>query len=131
MGVFLKVIAGTLLAVVVSLILSRQSKDFSVILIICVCCMVSSVAVGFYKQIFQFIEKLEQSGNLNTELIQIILKSVGIALISEITILICADSGNSALGKVIQMMSSALIIWICIPLFTKLLEMVESILGYL
>ena len=131
MGVFLKVIAGTLLAVVVSLILSRQSKDFSVILIICVCCMVSSVAVGFYKQIFQFIEKLEQSGNLNTELIQIILKSVGIALISEITILICADSGNSALGKVIQMMSSALIIWICIPLFTKLLEIVESILGYL
>ncbi len=131
MDILFKAAAGVLLTVVISLILSRQGKDFSAILVICVCCMVCSAAVRFYQQIFQFIHKLEQTGNLNGELISVILKSVGIALLSEITVLICSDSGNAALGKVIQILSSAVIIWLCIPLFTELLELVENILGYL
>ncbi len=131
MDVLLKAAAGVLLTVIISLILSRQGKDFSILLVICVCCMICSAAIGYYQQIFQFIQKLERTGNLNSELISIIAKSVGIGLLSEITVLICTDSGNSALGKVIQILSSAVIIWLCIPLFTELLELVEGILGYL
>ncbi len=131
MDVLWKAAAGVLLTVIISLVLSRQGKDFSVILIICVCCMVGAAAISYYQQVFQFVRKLEQTGNLNGELISIILKAVGISLLSEITVLICSDSGNAALGKVIQILSSIVIIWLCIPLFTELLELVEKILGYL
>lgn len=131
MDVLWKAIAGILITVIISLILSRQNKDFSIILVICVCCMICSVAIGYYRQIFQFIRKLEFAGNLNGEMISIILKSVGIALLTEITVLICSDSGNAALGKVIQILSSAVMLWLCIPLFSELLELVEKVLGYL
>lgn len=131
MDILWKAVAGVLLTVIISLILSRQGKDFSVILIICVCCMVCSAAIKYYQQIFQFIRRLERTGNLSGELITVILKAVGICLMSEITVLICSDSGNAALGKVIQILSSIIIIWLCIPLFTELLELVEKILGYL
>ena len=131
MDMLFKATAGVLLAVILSLILSRHGKDYSTILIICVCCMVCSVAIQFYQEIFQFVQKLTQTGNLNSELIKIILRSVGIALLAEVTVLICMDSGNSALGKVIQMLSSAVILWICIPLFTELVDLVENILGNL
>lgn len=131
MDILFKAVAGVLLCVVISLILSRQGKDFSTILVISVCCMVCGCAIGFYQQIFQFIRKIQQTGNLNSEMISIILKSAGIAMLSEITVLICADSGYAALGKVIQILSSAVIIWMCIPLFTELLNIVENILGYI
>lgn len=131
MDVLWKAIAGILITVIISLILSRQNKDFSIILVICVCCMICSVAIGYYRQIFQFVRKLEFAGNLNSEMISIILKSVGIALLTEITVLICSDSGNAALGKVIQILSSAVMLWLCIPLFSELLELVEKVLGYL
>ena len=131
MDVLWKAIAGILITVIISLILSRQNKDFSIILVICVCCMICSVAIGYYRQIFQFVRKLEFAGNLNGEMISIILKSVGIALLTEITVLICSDSGNAALGKVIQILSSAVMLWLCIPLFSELLELVEKVLGYL
>lgn len=131
MDVLLKAAAGVLLTVIISLVLSRQGKDFSTILIICVCCMVGVASISYYQQIFQFVRKLERTGNLNGELISVILKSVCISLLSEITVLICSDSGNAALGKVIQILSSIVIIWLCIPLFTELFELVENILGYL
>lgn len=129
MDMFIKAAAGVLIAVVISLVLSRQGKDYAVILVICVCCMVGSVAMIYIEQVITFIENLESIGNLNHDLISVLFKCVGIGLLSEITTTICADSGHSALGKMLQLLSTAVILWLCIPMFTKLLDLVQQVLG--
>lgn len=128
MDVFFKVSAGVLLSVIVSLVLAKQGKEFSALLIICVCCMILAVAVTFFQKIFSFLTTLEQIGSLNKELLSILFKTVGIGLLSEITTLICNDSGNQAMGKALQILSAAVILWLCIPMFSKLIELVESVL---
>lgn len=129
MDIFLKAVAGVLIAVVVSLIVSKQGKDFSVLLVIVVCCMVAAVGLGYLEAIIGFIRLLQQKGNLNGDLIAVLMKAVGIGIISEITCMICTDSGNAALAKVIQFLTSSVILWLCIPLFTQLIELIESVLG--
>lgn len=129
MDIFIKASAGVLIATVISLVLSKQGKDFSVLLVICVCCMMAVACFRYLQEIIDFIKLLENKAKLNRDLISIILKSVGISLLSEITSMICTDSGNAAFGKVIQLMSSAVILWLSIPLFTQLIELVESVLG--
>lgn len=131
MDVFFKATAGVLLAIIISMILSRQGKDFSLLLVLCVCSMVAAAALSYFQEIFQFIQSLESLGNLNHSFVGILFKAVGIGILSEITILICTDSGNSALGKGIQILSTAIILWICIPLFTQLMELVKTILSNL
>ena len=129
MDVFVKSVAGILITVVATLVLSKKDKDFSVLLVICVCCMVAAVALGYLKEIIQFIRLLQQKGNLDSDLIGVLLKAVGISVLTEITSMICTDSGNAALGKVIQFLSSSVILWLSIPLFTQLLELIEDVLG--
>ncbi len=129
MDIFIKAAAGVLIAVVVSLILSREGKDFSILLVICVSFMVGVTALSYVEKILEFIRSLESVGNLNSQLLAILFKSVGIGLICEITTMICADSGNSALGKMIQILSTVVILWLCIPLFSKLLELIQQVLG--
>lgn len=129
MDVFVKSVAGILITVLATLILSKKEKDFSILLVICVCCMIAAVSLGYLKEIIQFIRVLQQKGNLDSDLIGVLLKSVGIGILTEITCMICTDSGNSALGKVIQFLSSSVILWLSIPLFTQLLELIESVLG--
>lgn len=129
MDIFIKAVAGVLIATVVTLILSKQGKDYSILLVICVCCMVTAVALGYLDEIIDFLRLLQEKGNLNSDLIAILLKAVGIGILSEITCMICTDSGNAAMGKVVQFLSSAVILWLCIPLFTQLIELVESVLG--
>lgn len=129
MDIFIKAVAGVLVAAIVTLILAKQGKDFSVLLVICVCCMVTVTALGYLQKIMDFLNLLQIKGNLNKDLIAILLKSVGIGVLSEITGMICTDSGNAALGKVIQFLSASVILWLCIPLFTQLLELIESVLG--
>lgn len=131
MDVFFKATAGVLLAIIISMVLSRQGKDFSLLLVLCVCSMVAAVALNYFQEIFAFIQSLESLGNLNHNFVGILFKAVGIGILSEITILICTDSGNSALGKAIQILSTAIILWICIPLFTQLMDLVKTILSNL
>ncbi len=129
MDLYLKIIAGVLLTVVVCLVLSKQGKDFSVMLVIMGCCMCAAGAAKYLQQIISFLEKLQLLGNLNSELISVLLKTAGIGILSEIVSLICTDSGNGALGKTLQILSTGVILWLAIPVFTQLMELVEDILG--
>ncbi len=128
MDIFLKAASGILIALVLYLVLIKQNKDISTLLTVAVCCLVGVSAVTYFQPVIQFLSKLQLLGNINSDMLGVILKAVGIALLSEITSLICADAGNSSLGKILQMTASAVILWISLPLFTSLIELIEKIL---
>ncbi len=94
-----------------------------------VCCMVIAGALQYLEPVFSFVENLETLAGLDHDFFQILLKSVGIGLIAEIASLICADVGNAALGKSLQIMATAVILWLSLPLFNSLIDLMINILG--
>ncbi len=128
MELFLKATAGILITLVVYLILAKQGKDFSLLLTVAVCCMIATAAMHYLRPVIDFFDKLQALGNLNLQLLNILIKTVGIALISEITAHICTDTGNAALGKTLQILASAVVLWLSLPLFTSLIDLIEEIL---
>ena len=91
--------------------------------------MVGVLALSYLRPVIELIDELQAVGQLDSGMLEIILKAVGIGLIGEIASLICSDAGNAALGKSLQLLSSAVILWLSIPLLTQLLELVQQILG--
>lgn len=122
-------IAGVMLTVVLGITLSKQGKDISLVLTMVVCCMVLLAATSYLKPVMEFVERLETISNLDAGYSRIVLKSVGIGLITEIAVLICNDSGNTALGKSLQIAATVLVLWFSLPLMEALLEMIERIMG--
>jgi len=129
MHTFWQVIAGALITVVLGLAMSKQGKDITLLLSVAGCCMALVVAVNYLKPVVAFVEQLKTIGNLNGNMLKIMLKSVGIGLVAEIAAMICNDSGNSALSKSVQILAAAAVLWLSIPLMTELLELVEQIVG--
>lgn len=129
MNLFLKVIAGVLIALILGIVLDKQGKDISLLLTIAVCSMVMVAAVNYLQPIMDFVGRLKSVGQLDSNLVQILMKAVGIGLIAEITGLICTDAGNAALGKTLQILAAAVIIWLSIPLLNQLIEIIEQVLG--
>lgn len=129
MTVFLQVVAGVIVAVVLGLALSKQGKDITLLLGIAVCCMALAAAASYLEPVIDFIRSLQALGGLNSDMLGIMLKAVGIGLIAEVAGLICADSGNGALGKTIQIVASAAVLWLSVPLMTALLELIQKIVG--
>ena len=129
MGTFLSVLAAVLLAVVLGLVLNKQNKDMSLMLTMAVCAMVLIAAAVYLRPVLDFVKKLQSVGNLDSDILQIILKSVGIALVGEIAGMICNDSGFGAMGKAIRILSMVVILWLSLPLMESLLELLQKIMG--
>ena len=128
MDIFLKVTAAILLSAILSLVLSKQGADISLLLTIAVSCMILIAALTYIKPILDFSRKLVTIGGIRTELLEILLKVGGIGMISQIAGRICADSGNQSLGKALQIMTIAVILCLSIPVLEEMLSLIETVL---
>lgn len=129
MDIFLKTVAGIITALVLWITLNRQGKDHAVLLTVAVCAMVVTVGITFLQPVVAFLRKVQAIGELDEDLVSVVLKAVGIGLIGEITVLICKDAGNESMGKALQILTTMVILRISVPVFEKLLLLLERILG--
>lgn len=129
MEVYWKATAAALITSVLTIMLSKQQKDYAQVLSMAVCAMGIGVMVYFLNPVLEFLRQLQELGDLNGDMLLILLKSVGIGLVSEVASMACADAGNGSLGKMLQMLCAASILWISLPMFQQLLELITQILG--
>ena len=128
MNQIFKICATVLIACVISLVIEKKEKDLAVILTLCSCCCVIVFSLSFIRPVVDFIHSLERIASIDQQALQILFKVVGISLVSEMSSMICQDAGRSALGKTVQICATIIILWISLPLFTKLIELVSKIM---
>ena len=114
--------------VVLVLTIKKQSSDIALLLCLCGCCMIMAVALSFFVPILDFVRKLQQMAGLDGQMLQILLKVTGVAFTTEIAATVCADAGNAAMGKSLQILSALVIMYLSIPMMETLLDLVERIL---
>lgn len=118
-----------LLAVILCLALGKQGKEMGLLLTLAVSSIVGTLAIGYMRPVIEFVQQLRAIGQLDIGMLEILLKVVGIGIIGEIVSMVCSDAGNAALGKSLQLLSTAVILWLSLPLLTQLLELMQQILG--
>ena len=124
----MKAAAGAFIAAMLGIILQRQGKEYALVLILAVSAMGACLALSYIRPVISFLERLRDIGNLDSEVLKILLKAVGIGLIGEISGTICADSGNSSLGKMLQLLSAAVILWMSLPILEQVMDLIVEIL---
>ena len=129
MGLFWKAAGAVLVSIVLQQALGKREKDISVVLSIAVCCMIGLVVFYYLEPVLDLLWELESLGNLQDGLLGILLKGLGIGFVAEFAGMVCADAGNGSLGKTIQLLGGTVILYLSIPVFRALLELIMKILG--
>ncbi len=129
MGSFWKATAAILLTVIFILALGKQEKDISALLGMAACCLVGVIVISYLEPVVDLLWELGELGEISGSTLGILMKAVGIALVSEIAGMLCSDSGSASLGKMLQMLGSAAILYLSIPIFRALLTLIQEILG--
>lgn len=120
--------AAVLLAVILTLVLEQNGKDMAAVLSIVVCCLIIGVVLSYLRPVLIFLQQLESIGNFSGEMFGILFKTAGIGIVSEVAAMVCADAGKASFGKGLQLAGTAVILWLSIPIFSGLLDLVQSIL---
>ena len=108
MELYMRSAALVLLAVILTLVISRQSRDMSILLSLGVCVIVMISCVSFLSPIIEFIRELRRIGDLEQAFLGILLKCVGVGLLSEL----------------------AALIWLSLPLMKQVIVLLEEVLGH-
>lgn len=131
MEVFWKAAALAVLTMILCAALDKSSKDISAVLSIAACCAVIMAALHYLTDVMGFLWELGSSTDYPNPFLNILLKISGAALTTEVTGLICADAGNSSLGKAVQILGSAAILFLSLPVFEALMTVIQEITGFL
>ena len=126
MALYLKCAAAALMGVVLILALGR--KDQGLLLSLAVCVMIAMAAADYLHPVMELLCTLEELGGLDSGMIAILFKCVGIGLITEMAGMVCTDSGNASMAKALQLLGTAAVLWLSVPLFKGLLDLIQEIL---
>ena len=129
MGEYLRLAAAALVGLILVLVVGRQSKDLSLLLSAAVCVLLCLGAMAFFEPVTAFVQELRRLGELDSGAVAIVLKCAGIGMVSEVAGLLCADCGEGAMGKALQICSNAAILWLSLPLLRQILTMIGEVLA--
>lgn len=126
---YLRFATAALMGLILTLVVGRQSKDLSLLLSLAVCVLLCLGAMEFLEPVTEFLAELRKLGELDSEAVSILLKCAGIGMLSELAGLLCADAGEGAMGKALQLCSNAAILWLSLPLLRQILTMIGEVLA--
>lgn len=131
MEVFWKATAILLLTVVLGAAIEKTEKDIAVVLTVAACCGILLASISYLSEVVAFLWRLGSSFAEQNPFLEILLKISGVSLVTELTGLISTDAGSGALGKAMQFLGNAVILFLSIPLLEAFLSLVQEIMGFL
>lgn len=126
---FWKTTALVLLTVILSLSLDKTERDISAVMGIVALCIAACAAVTILEPVLNYLVELQRLFHLPDDLISILMKAVGIALVAELSASICADAGNASLGKMLQILGGAAVLTLSVPMFRTLMTIIKEMIG--
>ena len=126
---YLRFTAVTLIGLILTLVLGKQSKELGLLLTMGVCALVSIGALAFLEPVTELLRELRYLGELDGQALTILIKCAGIAMLSELACILCTDAGEGAMGKALSLLSSGAMLWLSLPLLRQLLELIGEVLA--
>lgn len=128
MNYFLQAAALAIIGAVLALVLQKQSKELSILLVLACGICIYFLAAHFLEPVIDFVLELQLMGNLDGEMVRLLLKATGIGILAEVSGTICEDAGEATLGKMVRLSGSCAAMYLALPMLTAVMEMVKKLL---
>ena len=129
MEVFWKTLGAVLISAILSILLDRQSRDFSLLLTLAASAMAALAAGKLLSPVIRFLGQLEALGGLSNEALLVLIKIFGMGIAGELAASVCNDAGNASRGKGLSFLTKAGMIYLSLPIFSSLTDIIVQILG--
>lgn len=91
------------------------------------CAVLAMLSEQFYAIFEQFSDMESAFGNTNRQVLNVVVRATGIAILSELGAQLCLDAGERALAGRITLAARVAILALCAPLLAELFTMLQGI----
>ena len=126
---FTKVAVIALLTVLFLPAIKRHTAELGVVLSLAACVLIGLFLVNMARPVVVFFSELRAMTGLDRSLMEPLMKTLGVGLLSQLCAGVCSDAGESALAKLVELAGSVLSIYLALPLFRAVIELVQTMGG--
>jgi len=124
-------VIGIALIGAVSAVLLRSSRpELGMLVSLGSGILILSIGFDAIAEVFCTVERLLQRGGIEGEHAEILFKSLGICLVTQIAADTCKDSGEGSIGSKVEFFGKLAVLTVSLPLFSQLLSIVTSLLDF-
>ena len=124
----IKIIGVGLIALIIIIILKQYRPEFVIYVSIIAGVIILILIMDKVSAIIDLLTSLSNKTVINNEFLVLLIKITGIAFLTEFSVSICKDSGETAIANKIDIGGKVLIISMSIPIIASLLETIVKIL---
>lgn len=124
----IKITAIALISLVLIIFLRNTNREFAFILTVASSLILFSIVINDFFQVIERVNEISsQIENLNSY-VSLMVKILGITLITQFVIDLCRDSGENTLASQTEITSKIIILIMIMPLFEAVMNVVTGLL---
>lgn len=110
-------------------VIKKYSPEYTVLAEVGAVVLILFFVYPYIKDIIDFYYEYAEYGNVDNDYIKAVLKTIGVAVLTQFSSDICKDSGQTALSGKIEFAGKLLIAVISLPMAKALIEVAISVIN--
>ncbi len=124
----IKIVGIGLITVIASMLVKPMKPEISIIIGLCGGILILSQTINYILDIVNAFTNIVEKTGLDFGLLKIVLKIIGVGYLTEFSASLCSDAGSSSIADKILFAGKIIILFIALPIVTKILEIIMELL---
>lgn len=124
----MQIIGISICGLLLTVMLRDYNKSISIVVMMATAVVIFFMIADGISDVFGFISKISSGADSAAEYIKLMMKVLGITLISQFTADMCRDAGENTLASQTETATKIIIVLMVLPLFETVLNMITGLL---
>lgn len=124
----MKVAAAALAAAVCAVVVRKQAPELGMVLAVCAGVVILLYCSGALRAAVGLMDKLVEVGGLSAQVVEPVMKTAGIAIVTRLSADFCRDAKEGGLASAVELAGTALALVAVLPLMSAVIEMLTGLI---
>lgn len=128
MSDIIKVAAAAVAAAVCAVVVRKQAPELGLVLAACAGAAILLYSSNALQTVVNLMDKLAETGGLSAQVVEPVLKTSGIAIITRLSADFCRDAKEGGLASAVELTGTALALVTVLPLMSAVVDVLTGLI---
>ena len=128
MSDMIKIAAAAVAAAVCAVVVRKQAPELSLVLTVCAGAMILLYCSGALTASMKLMDKLVEAGGLSAQVVEPVVKTAGIAIVTRLAADFCRDAKEGGLASAVELAGTALALVTVVPLMSAVVDLLTGLI---
>ena len=128
MSGIVKVGAAAIAAAVCAVVVRKQAPELGLVLAACAGAVILLYCSGALQAAVELMDKLMEAGGLSAQVVEPVMKTAGIAIVTRLAADFCRDAKEGGLASAVELAGTALALVTVLPLMSAVIEVLTGLI---